>query len=469
MNPREAAEESAAYRTALDEVAGRNASGSVPGAASATSEESHGIGPGTGLIEQMIERDNLNAAWRQVSRNKGAAGVDGLDIERTATLLRKEWDQIKMRLLAGRYRPQPVRRVEIPKPNGGIRPLGVPTILDRFLQQAALQVLSPLFEPHFSEHSYGFRPGRSAHQAVLAAREYQRGGKRWVVDIDLASFFDEVNHDLLMARVRRRVQDVRMLKLIRAFLKSGVMIGGVSQPSEKGTPQGGPLSPLLSNILLDELDKELEKRGHRFCRYADDCNLYVASRHSGERVLGSLTAFLEGQMKLKVNRAKSAVDRPWNRVFLGYSFSLHHQTKIRVPEKTCQKMRAKVKERLREARGQNVERFIRETLNPLLRGWMNYFRLSETRGFAEELDGWIRRRLRGVIWRQWKRPATRLKRLRALGLDEARARASGHNGRGAWFNSGASHMHAAFPAKVFAAMGLIDLLAILNSYANSSS
>jgi RNA-directed DNA polymerase len=469
MNPREAAEESAAYRTALDEVAGRNASGSAQGAASATSEESHGLGQGTGLIEQMIERGNLNAAWKQVRRNKGAAGVDGLDLERTATLIRKEWDKIKALLVAGHYRPQPVRRVEIPKPSGGVRLLGVPTILDRCLQQAALQVLGPLFEPHFSAHSYGFRPGRSAHQAVLAAREYQRAGKRWVVDIDLASFFDEVNHDLLMARVRRRVQDVRMLKLIRAFLQSGVMVGGVSQPSEKGTPQGGPLSPLLSNIRLDDLDKELEQRGHAFCRSADDCNLYVATRRSGERVLASLTRLLEGKMKLKVNRAKSAVDRPVNRVFLGYSFTIHRQTKIRVPAKTCQKMRAKVKARFRQGRGQNVERFIRETLNPLLRGWMNYFRLSETRGFAEELDSWIRRRLRAVIWRQWKRPATRFGRLRALGLDEVRVCASGHNGRGTWFNSGASHRHAAFPAKAFTAMGLINLLDTLNTFAKSSS
>jgi RNA-directed DNA polymerase len=417
----------------------------------------------------MVERGNLNAAWKQVRRNKGAAGVDGLDLERTATLIRKQWDKIETLLLAGRYRPAPVRRVEIPKPDGATRLLGVPTVLDRFLQQAALQVLGPLFEPHFSAHSYGFRPGRSAHQAVLAAREHQRAGKRWVVDLDLASFFDEVNHDLLMARVRRRVRDKRMLQLIRAFLQSGVMVGGVSQPSVKGTPQGGPLSPLLSNILLDDLDRELEKRGHAFCRYADDCNVYVQTRRSGERVLASLTPFLEGRMKLKINRAKSAVDRPVNRVFLGYSFTIHHQTKIRVPAKTCQKMRAKVKERLRQARGQNVERFIRETLNPLLRGWMNYFRLSETKGFAEELDGWIRRRLRGVIWRQWKRPATRFRRLRARGLDEDRVRDSGHNGRGPWFNSGASHMHAAFPTKAFAAMGLINLLDTLKTYAKSSS
>jgi RNA-directed DNA polymerase len=468
MNWREGAEGSL-QRIATTAAVVRNDDEGAGGATNAASEESHGIGPGTGLIEQMIERGNLNAAWKRVKRNKGAAGVDGLDLERTARLIRKQWDKIKALLLAGRYRPRPVRRVEIDKPDGGTRRLGVPTVLDRFLQQAALQVLGPLFEPHFSEHSYGFRPGRSAHQAVFAAREYQRAGKRWVVDLDLASFFDEVNHDLLMARVRRRVKDVRMLKLIRAFLQSGVMIGGVSQPSEKGTPQGGPLSPLLSNILLDDLDKELEQRGHRFCRYADDCNVYAGSRRSAERVLASLTQFLEGKMKLKVNRVKSAVDRPVNRVFLGYSFTHHRQTKIRVPAKTCQKMRAKVKERLRAARGQNVERFIRETLNPLLRGWMNYFRLSETRGFAEELDGWIRRRLRSVIWRQWKRPATRFRRLRALGLDEARVRASGHNGRGAWFNSGASHMHAAFPAKAFAAMGLINLLDTLNTYANSSS
>ena len=417
----------------------------------------------------MIARENLNLAWKKVRANKGSAGVDGLGIEETATLIRKVWDRIEPRLLAGAYEPKPVRRVEIEKPNGGTRLLGVPTVLDRFIQQAALQVLSPLFEPHFSKHSYGFRPGRSAHQAVLAAREYQRGGKRWVVDIDLASFFDEVNHDLLMARVRRRVKDVRMIKLIRAFLKSGVMIGGVSQPTEKGTPQGGPLSPLLSNILLDDLDQELAKRGHAFCRYADDCNIYVGSRRSGERVLESLTQFLEGEMKLKVNRAKSAVDRPVNRVFLGYSFTVQRQTKIRVPEKSCQKMRKKVKERLRKARGRNVDRFIRETLNPLLRGWMNYFRLSETKGFAEELDGWIRRRLRAVIWRQWKRPPTRYRRLRALGLSEDRVLASGHNGRGAWFNSGASHMNHALPASFFSSLGLINLLDTLKAYANSSS
>jgi RNA-directed DNA polymerase len=449
--------------------ANRNVGSSATGATSAASDESHCTGQGEELIEQMIERGNLNAAWKRVKSNKGAEGVDGLDIEGTAALIRRDWDEIKTRLIAGTYKPRPVKRVEIPKPNGGTRKLGVPTVLDRFVQQAALQVLSPLFEPDFSEHSYGFRPGRSAHQAVLAARDYQWTGKRWVVDVDLASFFDEVNHDLLMARVRRRVKDKRMLKLVRAFLSSGAMVGGLTQPTEKGTPQGGPLSPLLSNILLDDLDKELEKRGHCFCRYADDCNIYVGSRKGGERVMASITGFLEGKMKLKVNREKSAVAFPVTRVFLGYSFTAHKQPKIRVPEKTCIKMRAKLKQRFRQGRGRNVGRFIRETLNPLLQGWMNYFHLSETKRFAETLDGWIRRHLRCMIWRQWKRSTTRFKRMRALGLEQDRAHKSASNGRGAWFNSGASHLNAALPAKSFAAMGLLDLLGMLNSHANSTS
>ncbi len=279
----------------------------------------------------------------------------------------------------------------------------------------------------------------------------------------LASFFDEVDHDLLIARVKRRVKDVRAIQLVRAYLNAGVMLGGLVQATSKGTPQGGPLSPLLSNILLDDLDRELEKRGHAFCRYADDCNLYVASRRSGERVMAALIGYLEGALKLKVNRAKSAVDRPVNRVFLGYSFTAQKDAKIRVPQKSCQKIREKLRPLWRAARGRNVPRFIRETLNPRLRGWINYFRLSQTKGFAEELDGWIRRRLRAIVWRQWRKPRTRYRRLRAAGLDEARARASAGNGRGAWYNAGASHLHAALPAKAFAQMGLISLLATLQS------
>ena len=450
-------------RSAQEPPAGRNTGRKLVGAASAASPRGEATGQGRGLIEQMIARENLNLAWKKLRRNKGAAGGDGLDIEATTTLIRENWSQIETQLLAGNYVPAPVRRVEIAKASGGTRKLGVPTVQDRFIQQAMHQVLSPLFEPHFCEHSYGFRPGRSAHQAVRAAREHQRQGKRWVVDLDLASFFDEVNHDLLIAKVRHRVKDVRMIKLIRAYLSAGVMIGGLSQPTVKGTPQGGPLSPLLSNILLDAIDWELVNRGHAFCRYADDCNIYVATKRSGERVMASLTKVLEGKLKLKVNREKSAVDRPVNRVFLGYSFTIHHETKIRVPEKTCRKMRDKLKAKFRAGRGQKLEKFIQQSLNPLLRGWINYFRLSETKGFAEELDGWIRRRLRSILWRQWKRAATRFKRLVACGLDPARAHASASNGRGAWFNSGASHMHAAFPTKAFEKMGLINLLDMLKS------
>ena len=463
MKPREEAEESAANRTALEDEAGRNASGSTQGAASASSTCGKDTGLETGLIEQMIDSENLNLAWRKVSQNKGAAGVDGLDIEATAKVLREDRQRIEAQLLTGTYVPSPVRRVEIPKASGGTRKLGVPTVTDRWIQQAILQVIGPLFEAGFSAHSYGFRPGRSAHQAIRAAREYQAEGKRWVVDIDLASFFDEVNHDLLIAKVKRRVKDIRVIKLIRAYLNAGVMIGGLVEPTEKGTPQGGPLSPLLSNILLDELDTELEARGHAFCRYADDCNIYVATRRSGERVMVSATRFIEERMKLKVNRDKSAVDRPVTRVFLGYSFTAQHQPKIRVPQKTCQKMRAKLKELFRIGRGRKLENFIQTTLNPRLRGWMNYFRLSETRGFAEELDGWVRRRLRCILWRQWKRATTRFKRLVAQGLDQARAHKSASNGRGAWYNSGASHMHAAYPSKAFAQMGLINLLDLLKS------
>jgi len=463
MKKGEAAEESAANRTALGEVAGRNASENALGAASPSSLGAKSTGPEPGLIEQMIDSENLNLAWRKVRQNKGAAGVDGLDIEATMKLLREDRQRIEAQLLAGTYVPSPVRRVEIPKASGGTRKLGVPTVTDRWIQQAILQVIGPLFEAGFSEHSYGFRPGRSAHQAILAAREHQARGKRWVVDIDLASFFDEVNHDLLIAKVRRRIKDVRVIKLIRAYLNAGAMIGGLVEPTEKGTPQGGPLSPLLSNILLDELDTELETRGHAFCRYADDCNIYVATKRSGERVMTSLSRFLEEQMKLKVNRDKSAVDRPANRVFLGYSFTAHQHPKIRVPQKTCQKMREKLKDRFRAGRGRKLETVIQKELNPLLRGWMNYFRLSETKSFAEELDSWVRRRLRCILWRQWKRAATRFKRLVAQGLDRVRAHKSASNGRGSWYNSAASHLHAAYPSKAFEQMGLINLLDRLKS------
>jgi RNA-directed DNA polymerase len=445
-------------RDASGEVGGRNPAGNPAGASSSPSDGNSLIDETAKLIEQMIERENLNAAWRRVRSNKGAAGVDGRGFDQTEAMIREHWTEIREHLLAGTYVPKAVKRVEIPKPGGGKRKLGVPTILDRWIQQAALQVLSPIFEPGFSSHSYGFRPGRSAHEAVRQAQRYQEEGKRIVVDIDLESFFDEVNHDLLMGRIRRRVKDKRMLKLIRAFLRSGVMEGGLTQATDKGTPQGGPLSPLLSNILLDDLDKELEKRGHCFCRYADDCNIYVATHRSGERVMESMTRFIETKLKLKVNRAKSAVDRPVNRTFLGFSFTIQKKPKIRVPKKSTKKMKGKLKDLFREGRGRNLFFFIKERLNPVLRGWINYFRLAETKGFAEELDSWIRRRLRAILWRQWKRPRTRLRRLVAAGLPEERARASASNGRGPWFNAGASHMNAAFPKRTFDNLGLISLL-----------
>jgi len=316
----------------------------------------------------------------------------------------------------------------------------------------------PVFDKDFSENSYGFRPGRSAVQAVQRAQEHAQSGRRWVVDLDLEKFFDRVNHDVLMSRVARKVEDKRALKLIRKFLQAGIMDNGIVFPRDKGTPQGGPISPLLSNILLDDFDKELEKRGHYFCRYADDCNIYVATRRSGIRVLESITKFLESKLKLKVNQKKSTVARPWKRKFLGYSMTSNKQAKLKVASKSVKRFKDKVRQAVRRGRGRNLQRFILEDLNPQVRGWINYFRLSETKGIFEELDGWLRHKLRNIIWRQWKRPRTRLKKLKQRGLNENRARESAYNGRGAWWNSGASHMNTAFPKKYFDNLSLVSLL-----------
>ena len=336
--------------------------------------------------------------------------------------------------------------------------LGIPTVLDRLLQQALQQVLSPLFEPHFSESSYGFRPQRSAQQAVLKARQYVREGRRWVIDIDLEKFFDRVNHDILMSRLARRIKDKRVLRLIRRYLQAGMMSNGLTTARREGTPQGGPLSPLLSNILLDELDKELERRGHRFCRYADDCNVYVQSRSAGARVLKSLTIFLERRLRLKVNAEKSAVARPWERKFLGYSFTWQREARLKVAPSAVQRLKEKLREIFRRGRGRNLNRLIEGELTPLLRGWVNYFRLAEVKGIFEELDSWIRRKLRGLIWRKWKRPLTRAKKLMQRGLAKVQARKSAANGRGPWWNAGAAHMHAAFPKSYFDRCGLLSLL-----------
>jgi len=410
------------------------------------------------VIESMIEPGNLMAALKRVISNKGCAGVDGREVSELEPYLTRYWDIIKQDLLKGTYSPKPVLKIEIEKPGGGTRPLGIPTVLDRFIQQALHQVLSPIFEPEFSDNSYGFRPGRSAHQAILKAREYQQEGRRWLVDMDLKQFFEEVNHDVLIAIIRRKINDRRVLRLIRSYLRSGIMYGGVCTARVKGTPQGGPLSPLLSNILLNELDMELTRRGHNFCRYADDCNIYVKSRRSGERVFKSIARFVESKLMLKVNYRKSAVSRPWKRTFLGISFTCNKKTRIRVPEETLKKGRAKLKALFRKGRGRNLGRFIKEDLNPVLIGWINYFRISETKGFAEDLDSWIRRRLRSIIWRQWKRPWTRLRNLMKQGLPEKRAVMSAFNGRGPWWNSGGSHMNLAFPKRYFANLGLVSVL-----------
>jgi len=411
----------------------------------------------TSLMEAVVERGNLMLAYQRVVENKGAAGVDAVTVSELKDHLKRHWPTIRARLLAGEYRPMAVRRVDIPKPQGGMRTLGIPTVVDRLIQQALHQVLQPIFEPTFSDASYGFRPGRNAHQALRRAQQYVTSGKRWVVDIDLEKFFDRVNHDLLMGKLTAKMGDGRVLKLIRRYLEAGMMADGLVQPRTEGTPQGGPLSPLLSNILLTELDRELERRGHTFCRYADDCNVYVASARAGERLRQSLIRFLSERLKLKVNASKSAVARPWQRTFLGYSMTWHQKPKLRIAAASVTRLTEKVKALLRGARGRNVATTI-QTLNPLLRGWAAYFKLAATKRVLEESDGWIRHKLRCVLWRQWKRPYARARNLMKRGLTEERAWRSACNQRGPWWNAGASHMHAAFPKSWFATLGLVSLL-----------
>jgi group II intron reverse transcriptase/maturase len=415
-----------------------------------TKSESHA------LMERVVERSNLRLAYQRVVKNKGAAGIDEMPVSELKDWLAIHWPSVKKALLEGRYLPQPVRRVDIPKPNGGVRTLGVPTVVDRLIQQALHQVLQALFEPTFSEGSFGFRPGRSAHQAVRRAHAYIREGKRWVVDIDLEKFFDRVNHDVLMARVARRVEDARVLKVIRRFLEAGMMRAGVVEARTEGTPQGGPLSPLLSNILLEDLDRELERRGLAFCRYADDCNIYVGSRAAGERVMSGVRVFLQDVLRLRVNADKSAVARPWERKFLGFSVTAQREPRLRIAQPSVQRLMQRVRELLRAGRGRSLRHTL-ETLNPVLRGWMNYFQLTDAKTVLEELDGWLRRRLRCLLWRQWKRPRTRARKLRALGLDAEAARRSSGNGYGAWWNAGAGHLHQALPTAYFTRRGLVSL------------
>jgi RNA-directed DNA polymerase len=414
------------------------------------------------LIEQMLERGNLLKALQAVERNGGAAGVDGMEVTQLRGYLRERWGGIKEQILNGTYQPRPVRRVDIPKPGGGTRMLGIPTVTDRLIQQAMHQILTPLWEPEFSAHSYGFRPGRSAQQAIKAAQRHVNQGKRWVVDMDLEKFFDHVNHDVLMARMERKVSDERMLKLTRRYLESGIMQNGLTEPRTEGTPQGGPLSPLLSNILLDDLDKELERRDHAFCRYADDCNIYVGSQRAGRRVMESVTQFLKGTLKLKVNPTKSAVERPWRRKFLGFSLGHEKVSRVRVAPESVKRFQDKVRLKFRSGRGRNLQAFLTQDLQPLLRGWANYFSVAETRRVFEDLDEWLRRKLRCMEWRKWKRGRTRYRKLLAFGFTKTKALASAFNGRGPWWNAGSQHLNAALPTSYFRRLGLVSLIEEVN-------
>lgn len=422
------------------------------------SEEVDAIPESVLLIERLVERGNMNTAYARVVKNKGSAGCDGMKVEELKDSLQTNWPTLKASLLLGTHKPSPVLQVEIPKASGGKRRLGIPTVTDRLIQQGLLQVLTPIFDPIFSERSYGFRPGRSAQDGVLQSQAYIREGYSWVVDLDLEQFFDEVPHDVLMGRIRRKVSDRPVLKLIRSYLEADVEIEGQRFPRRKGVPQGGPLSPLLANILLDDLDKELEKRGHRFCRYADDCNIYVRSEKAGKRVKESVTNWLRKRLRLKVNEAKSAVDRVWKRSFLGYTFLPGKTSRIKISGKSIRTFKSKVKHLMRMGKGRNLGRFIAEDLNPLIRGWTDYYRLCETRLFAGELDGWIRRHLRKIIWRQAKRRKTRYKMLVRQGIKEERARKSIGNGRGPWWNASAPHMNHAFHNIYFQNLNLVSIL-----------
>src|SRR5216684_3660725 len=369
------------------------------------------------LMEEVCERENLKRALQRVKANKGSPGIDGMTVEELPGYLQQHWPAIREQLISGTYAPQPVRRVEIAKPDGGgMRKLGIPTTLDRFVQQAVLQVLQRQWDPTFSEHSYGFRPGRSAHQAVAQAQKNIAEGYSWVVDLDLEKFFDRVNHDKLMGQIAKRVEDKRLRKLIRAFLKAGVMEDGLVSPSVEGTPQGGPLSPLLSNLVLDELDRELERRGHRYARYADDSNIYVRSERAGQRVMESATRFIAHRLKLKVNQAKSAVARPGQRKFLGFSFTSEREPRRRIAPKAIARFKERIREQTRRTRSISLPQMVK-TITTYLRGWLGYFGDCQTPSVLRNLEAWLRRRLRSVVWKQWKRGRTRFRELRKRGVN----------------------------------------------------
>jgi RNA-directed DNA polymerase len=405
---------------------------------------------GEQVMEEVCERENLKRALRRVKSNKGSPGIDGMTVEQLPGYLKQYWPAIREQLLSGTYKPQPVRRVEIPKPDGGVRKLGIPTVLDRFIQQAVMQVLQRQWDGTFSEHSHGFRPGRSAHQAVGKAQQYVREGRRWVVDLDLEKFFDRVNHDRLMKSVGLRIADKRMLKLIGAFLKAGVMENGLVSPVDEGTPQGGPLSPLLSNLVLDELDRELERRGHRFVRYADDCNIYVRSAGAGRRVMRSITRFITRRLKLKVNESKSAVARPGERKFLGFSLS---GGKRRIAPQALLRFKQKIRELTGRSRGISREQMTKD-LATYLRGWKSYFGFCETPSVLHRLDQWMRRRMRSMIWKQWKRGQVRFRELRHRGVGKDLAAQTAGARHSCWRLANSPALNHALPTAYFDSLGL---------------
>src|SRR3989440_1400272 len=406
------------------------------------------------LMEEVCELENSKQALQRVKANKGSPGVDGMTVDELPEYLKQYGPEIGEQLRNGTYQPQPVRRVEIPKPDGsGMRKLGIPCVLDRFVQQAVLQRLQKRWDPTFSEHSHGFRPGRSAQQAVHEAQQYIAEGYRWVVDLDLEKFFDRVNHDRLMAAVAERVADKRMLKLIRAFLKAGVMEDGLVSPVDEGPPQGGPLSPLLSNLVLDELDRELEERGHRFARYADDCNIYVGSERAGQRVMKSVTRFITERLKLKVNQAKSAVARPGQRKFLGFSFTSEREPRRRIAPKAIARFKERIREMTSRTRGISLPKMVTETAI-YLRGWLGYFGECQTPSVLKSLESWLRRRLRSVVWKQWKRGRTRFRELRKRGVSQELAAQTAGSPHGPWRIATSPALSVALSNAYFAKLGL---------------
>src|SRR5512138_1022042 len=408
------------------------------------------------LMEEVCERENLIEALRRVKANKGSAGVDGMTVGELTDYLKQQWPAIQEQLLSGTYEPKPVRRVEIPKPDGGVRKLGIPTVLDRFIQQAVMQVLQRRWDWTFSDHSYGFRPGRSAHQAVAKAQQYIAAGYTWVVDFDLEKFFDRVSHDKLMGQIAKRVEDKRLLKLIRAFLNAGVMENGLVSPSVEGTPQGGPLSPLLSNLVLDELDRELERRGHRFVRYADDSNIYVRSERAGQRVMESITRFITQKLKLKVNEAKSAVARPQERKFLGFSFTAGPEVKRVIAPKALERFKQRIREITRRAKSVSMETTMAE-LAPYMRGWRGYFGFCETPEVLVYLTRSVRLRLRAALWRQWKTPRRRRAALLELGVRPRLASNTAGSGLGPWYLARAKALSVGLSNAYFTSLGLPSL------------